>query len=101
MDVLAGKEYRVLRVWRGVDGPVDLYIDPDDLTINRRKSTVFQNGKMVVREEKLWDYRDVDGVKLPYARSLYDDGVNTATITTIEYRLDPEIPAGFFDRPKG
>ncbi|MGE3166648.1 MAG: hypothetical protein AB7O52_17235 [Planctomycetota bacterium] len=101
LEVLAGKEYRILRVWRGTDGPVDLFIDPDDLTISRRRSSVVVNGQVVVREEKLWDYRVVDGLKLPFARSMYDDGKNVATITTIQYTLNVPIPEGHFDRPSG
>nr|MBN2277041.1 insulinase family protein [candidate division Zixibacteria bacterium] len=45
------------------------------------------------------DYRDISGVKIPHSVSIESEGSKIADVTINEYIINPEIPAGVFDKP--
>lgn len=98
-DVLGGREFLILRVWRGAEGPIDFFIDPDSHQILRKKQSVVANGQETVREEKMWDYRKVGSLNLPFSRSVFENGSNTGTISILKYTLNRDLPANTFQRP--
>lgn len=100
-DVLAGREFRVLRAWRGEQGPVDFYIDPNTFLIHRKKLKVISQGTERVREEQLWDYRKVGDLTLPFSRTLFEDGKKTAIISIREYEFNRDLPKETFEKPAG
>ena len=46
------------------------------------------------------DYRDVDGIKIPFLIRYEADGKKVMEMTVTEYQINPSIPDGFFDQPK-
>ena len=45
------------------------------------------------------DYREVSGIMVPFSRDIESDGNKVMAITIGEYKINPEIPAGSFDKP--
>ena len=85
---LGTKTYRVLMVSKKDIGPVLFWIDPETKRIARRKTTLVSQGKRVVREEQLWDYRKVDGLMLPFSRKVFQDGEQLMLMSITSYKLN-------------
>ncbi len=93
--------YRGISVTRPGMGEVTFYINPKTFRVHRRKNNIVTGvGTIVSREEKLWDYRKVDGVWLPFSRTIEQDGRTTAIISVSEYKLNEKFVADLFDMPK-
>ncbi len=58
--------------------------------------TMMGTGNLTV---KMNDYRDVSGVKLPFAMSVESDGTRVMDIAVDSYEINPTIPEGTFDKP--
>lgn len=98
-EVVAGMQYDVLRVWRGT-APIDFLVNPDTRLIERKRTRVEDNGTMILREEKTWDYREVDGLMFPFHKTITDNGEQVQIVNMTGYQVNRELPAGFFDAPK-
>jgi zinc protease len=46
------------------------------------------------------DYRDISGIKIPFAMRIESDGQKVAETAITDYQINPIIPAGSFDKPK-
>jgi predicted Zn-dependent peptidase len=46
------------------------------------------------------DYRDIDGLKIAFAKKVESDGQKLADVAITECLINPEIPEGFFDMPE-
>ncbi|MBN2226651.1 MAG: insulinase family protein [candidate division Zixibacteria bacterium] len=45
------------------------------------------------------DYREINGVKVPFSVSILADGKKTMQMTVKDCQINPDIPAGAFDKP--
>jgi len=45
------------------------------------------------------DYREVSGIKVPFSVSIESDGNKIADVTIKDFKINPEIPEGVFDKP--
>ncbi|MEM7164602.1 MAG: hypothetical protein AAF581_04020 [Planctomycetota bacterium] len=98
-EVVADMEYDVLRVWRGASAPIDFLVNPETHMIERKRTRVASNGAMVLREEKTWDYRVVDGLQFPFHKTITDNGKQVQIINITGYQLNRELPADHFTAP--
>ena len=79
--------------------PISFYVDADDYLLRRVKMN-FQlpGGKSSRYENIILDYELRDGVRIPMATRIIQDGVKQES-KVIYYKLNPEIPAGDFQPP--
>ncbi|MCA8960616.1 MAG: hypothetical protein KDC38_08895, partial [Planctomycetes bacterium] len=98
-EVIAGRRYRVLRLTRPGVGEARLLIDSETSRVGRKRTAQpGTNGTSVRFEEVLDDYVQVDDLWLPRIRTISIDDVERQRITTSEFRVNPEVPAGTFER---
>ena len=90
-----GKEYILLNQTAKEGVTATHYIDPD--TFLRYKFTSnLPNGA----ENFSLDYRDVDGIKVPFSSKQVQNGKEVATSTVTEYKYDSNLDDSLFARPK-
>jgi hypothetical protein len=90
------KEYILLKE-TGKDGLVTThYIDPD--TFLRRKYITMRNDDTSEVIES--DYRDVEGIKVPFSTKIIRNGAEYVTTWVTEYKYNPDMDDSLFDRPE-
>ena len=97
-----GRDGRVLRVLEiageGI-GTVRLYVDSTGLVARQAFSRPGPDGKPIQAEESFSDYREVDGIKVPFTAELSHNGrpVLTRTLTDVTFNapVDPKL----FEKP--
>ena len=81
------------------DDPISFYVDANDYLLRRVKmSFLLPGGKRSEYENLILDYELRDGVRIPMATRIIQDGVKQES-KVIYYKLNPEIPAGDFQPP--
>ncbi|MEE8142918.1 MAG: hypothetical protein V3T77_07450 [Planctomycetota bacterium] len=94
-----GKRYRLLRVQRLNLASVDLHIDPDTYQVFHRRMTLPTTRGIVKREEIRKDYREVEGLMLPFTRVVYENGKETTRISVMKYWINGPVKPDSFERP--
>jgi predicted Zn-dependent peptidase len=82
----------------GDQQPVILYIDDASGRISRQTYPTGTPGEPLV-EESFADYRDVDGVQIPFATTVARGGRTVARRTLTDVTLNPPADPGRFARP--
>ena len=90
------KEYILLKETAEDGLVITHYIDPE--TFIRRKYITISNG--VTSEVIESDYRDVEGIKIPFSIKIIQNGADYATAAATEYRYYSNIDDSYFDRPE-
>jgi zinc protease len=99
LPVSAGAE-AVLEV-SGLDlDPVRLYLDAEWRITRQTYTTPGPEGRIVQVEEILSDYRDVDGIRVPFRAQLVRDGRPVLTRTLTRVTLNAPIDDTLFTRPR-
>ncbi len=90
-----GKEYILLNQTSKEGVTAIHYIDPD--TFLRYKYTAVLNN--VANETIDSDYRDVDGIKVPFLTRSIQNGKEIAVMTVTEYKFNCNLDDSLFERP--
>jgi zinc protease len=77
--------------------PIVLYVDPASGLVRKRLYTTDGPGRPVA-EEQFFDYRDVDGIQMPF-RALMNIGPLSVERRTSELKLNAPFEADLFKRP--
>lgn len=101
-EKIDGKDVYVLR-GIGVDGKGErLYFDAQSGLLLRRISSIRTIVGMIPEQVDYEDYRDVDGMKLPFTiRVSSIDSANSSTRTFTEIKLNVPVDETKFNRPAG
>jgi hypothetical protein len=97
---IEGKEYLVLKQTYEDESVTTLYID--SITYLPYKTvSLMLNGQLqnVEAENILSDYRDVDGIKVPFATKIMQGGKEYATVTTSECQFHLKLADSLFEKP--
>jgi hypothetical protein len=90
-----GKEYILLNQTSKEGVTATHYIDPG--TFLRYKYTAVLNN--VASETIESDYRDVEGIKVPFSTKSIQNGQENAVMTVTEYKLNCNLDDSLFERP--
>jgi len=90
-----GKEYILLNQTSKEGVTATHYIDPD--TFLRYKYTAVLSN--VANETFESDYRDVDGIKVPFSGKSLQNGKENAVMTFTEYKFNCNLDDSLFERP--
>jgi len=90
-----GKAYDTVVLRPAGGGETRVLLDPKSKMIFR---LVYQKGGSTGFEQ-YGDYRDVEGIKLPFAQHAESSNENL-DVTVGEYKINGGVPTGTFDRPK-
>jgi hypothetical protein len=80
-------------------GPVRLFVEPSGLVARQSFSRESPDGGRMTTEEVFSDYRDVDGIKVPFTAELMHDGRPVLTRTLTEVRFNAPVDPTLFTRP--
>ena len=79
-----------------------MYIDPDTFLLYRTVGmTLNQTLQKVEQETTLFDYRDVDGTKVPFSIKIKQGGMDYLDLTVTEVKYNSNIDDSIFDKPAG
>ncbi|MFN0057039.1 MAG: M16 family metallopeptidase [Planctomycetota bacterium] len=98
-ETLDQKPVRVLRLTRDKASSAEFMIDPENFMIVNKRQVMVTPAGAVLQEERTSDFREVDGVLLPFQRVLLQDGAERRRIVTKSYTLNPTVPPDFYVRP--
>jgi zinc protease len=98
-----GREGRALRVLE-ISGeglsPVRLYVDASGLVTRQSFSREDpEGGARMMTEEVFSDYRDVDGIKVPFTAEVLHDGRPVLTRTLTDVKFNAPVDPSLFARP--
>ena len=97
MRLIDDREYVILQGTKPGELPVNLYFDESGLLVRSMRWSTTPVGTVPTRTDYA-DYRDVDGVKIPFRLVVtWTNGRNTIALREVRPRAP--IPAGRFDRP--
>lgn len=98
-----GRDGKVLRVAE-ISGeglaPVRLYIDPSYQVVRQTFSTTGPDGRAVQAEEVFSDYRDIEGIKVPFRAEVLRNGRPILERTLTEVQFNTELDSTLFARPQ-
>ena len=89
----AGHTQRVLEISGEGVSPVRLYVDTTGLVARQSFTREGPDGRPMTIEEAFSDYRDVDGIKVPFTAELTHDGrqVLTRTLTVVKFNAPVDL----------
>jgi hypothetical protein len=97
-----GRDGRVLKVveisGEGVS-PVRLYIDPSNQIVRQTFATAGPDGRAVQAEELFSDYRDVEGIQVPFKAEVLRNGRTILDRTLTAVKFNVELDPALFARP--
>lgn len=97
-----GKEYHLLKMTYKDGSESTMYIDPDTFLLYRTVGmTLNQTLQKVEQETTLFDYRDVDGTKVPFSIKIKQGGMDYLDLTVTEVKYNSNIDDSIFDKPAG
>ena len=96
----AGSTLRVLEISGEGVSPVRLYVDTTGLVARQSFSREGPDGRPMIIEEAFSDYRDVDGIKVPFTAELTHDGRQILTRTLTVVRFNAPVDSKLFSRPE-
>jgi len=97
---IEGKEYIVMKQTYQDGDVTTVYLDPATYLPYRSVSTSLDEKLEKVEQEiTLSDYREVDGIKLPFIARVTQKGTDYATVTIKEYKFNTGLSDSLFARP--
>ena len=97
-----GRDGRVLKVveisGEGVS-PVRLYIDPSNQIVRQTFATAGPDGRPMQAEELFSDYRDVEGIQVPFKAEVLRNGRTILDRTLTAVKFNAELDPSLFARP--
>jgi hypothetical protein len=97
-----GRDGRVLKVveisGEGVS-PVRLYIDPSNQIVRQTFATAGPDGRPVQAEELFSDYRDVEGIQVPFKAEVLRNGRTILDRTLTAVKFNAELDPSLFAKP--
>jgi zinc protease len=94
-----GRALRVLEISGDGVPPVRLYVDAAGLIARQAFSREGPDGKRMNAEESFSDYRDVDGIKVPFTAALTHDGRPVLTRVLTDVKFNTPVDLKLFSRP--
>jgi zinc protease len=94
-----GRDVHVLEISGPDVTTVTLYIDSEDLIARQAFTSPGPTGAQVTNEEVFSDYRDVDGVRIPFNAQLLRDGTPVLTRRLTRVQLNTQLSDSLFARP--
>jgi hypothetical protein len=94
-----GRALRVLEISGNGLPPVRLYVDAGGLVVKQRFSRLGPDGKPMDAEESFSNYRDVDGIKVPFTAELTHNGRPVLTRELTDVKFNTTIDLKLFERP--
>ncbi|MGH9348498.1 MAG: insulinase family protein [Vicinamibacterales bacterium] len=94
-----GRTLRVVEISGEGLAPVRLYADAAGLVVRQSFTAPGPDGRDMLAEESFSDYREIDGVKVPFVAALSHDGRPVLTRTLTDVRFNAPIDARLFSRP--
>ena len=99
-EEIDGKAVEALLITPPGIRPFRLYLDAETMMpVRRAAQTVTQQGHTEI-ETTLSDYRDVDGIKLPFKQTIVQNGQPGGESVTQIIEINPEIPPDAFAAPE-
>ena len=99
-EEIDGKAVEALLITPPGIRPFRLYLDAETMMpVRRAAQTVTQQGPTEI-ETTLSDYRDVDGIKLPFKQTIVQNGQPGGESVTQIIEINPEIPPDAFAAPE-
>jgi outer membrane lipoprotein-sorting protein len=97
---IGGKEYVVLKQTYKDGDATTVYLDPVTYLSYRSVSTSLDEKLEKVEQEiTMSDYREVDGIKVPFMARVTQRGTDYATVTIKEYKFNTGLSDSLFERP--
>lgn len=93
------KAYKVLLITNGDELSIKHFLNPQTYLIEKR---VYQGnimGRPAKLEEVFSDYREVSGIKIPFALTTFADGQKFLEGTFTEVQINPAIDPALFEKP--
>lgn len=94
-----GRALRVLEIAGEDVGPVRLHVGSDGLVARQTFSRLGPDGSTVQAEEAFSDYREVDGIKVPFIAELSHNGRPVLTRTLTQVRFNAPVDPKLFEKP--
>jgi zinc protease len=94
-----GRTLRVLEISGEGLTPVRLYVDAAGLIVRQTFSRPGADGRETQAEEAFSDYRDVDGVKVPFTAELMHSGRPVLTRALTDVKFNTPVDPKLFSRP--
>jgi len=95
-----GKVFRVVEISGKGLSPVRLYLDSTNLIARQTYSTSGPDGRPMQAEEVFSDYRDIEGIQVPFTAQVMRDGRAIVERTFTEVTFNSDIDTKLFDRPQ-
>jgi hypothetical protein len=96
-ESVGGRRMLHLKIGGKDRAPQECYLDADT---NLEARTVSQSPMGTLAQE-FWDYRDVQGIKMPYSLRTLQNGTTVATITVQSIELNGPMADSLFKKPEG
>lgn len=94
-----GRVFRVLEISGDQLAPVRLLVDPQGMIARQTFTVPGPDGRPVATEEVFSDYRDVDGIQVPFRAELRSAGRPVLTRTLTAVSLNAPVDDSLFARP--
>jgi zinc protease len=94
-----GRALRVLEIGGEGVSPVRLYLDAAGLVVKQSFVRDAPGGMRMTAEESFSDYRDVDGIKVPFTAELTHDGRTVLTRVLTDVKFNSDVDLSLFSRP--
>jgi zinc protease len=98
---IKAKEYVIIKQTYKDGHTTDIYLDAETyLPYKTAATSLNESGQKVEMESIMSDYRDVEGVKVPFAAKSIQGGVESATATFTEYKFHQNLADSLFEKPE-
>lgn len=94
-----GKSAKVVLLSRGDDLAVKVYVDPETHLPLKRTYQGNAMGRPAKIVEVFDDWREVDGIRIPFRTVTYADDQKFVEATVSEATVNPEVEAALFEKP--
>jgi hypothetical protein len=94
-----GRALRVLEISGEGVPPVRLYVDAEGLVARQSFSREAPDGGRRTADEAFSDYRDIDGIKVPFTAQLTHDGRPVLTRVLTDVKFNTPVDLKLFSRP--
>jgi outer membrane lipoprotein-sorting protein len=98
-DAREGQVLRILEISGEVLQPVKLYIDPKGLIARQVFTTTGPDGKPLEAEEVFSNYRNIEGIQVPFKAEVRRNGRSILERTLTGVKFNTDVPPSLFNRP--
>lgn len=99
-EEIEGRATEVLLITPPGLNPFRLYLDAETMLPYKKAGQSMSQQGPVEAESTMSDYRDVEGIKLPFKESMKQNGNPSGESVTQTIEINPEIPADAFAAPE-